>query len=738
MIIFPLFAILSLVPPQVGQADDIRVPTTGARVLAATRASGPVKVDGVLDDEAWRAAPVAGEFVQSEPATGQAASERTEVRVVYDAGTLYVGAHLYDRQPAQLMVNDIRRDFQEQEQDDFEVILDTFRDHRNGYVFITNVEGAHADRQVASEGREINTNWDAAWTVRTQRVSDGWVAEMAIPFRALRFAAGADQHWGINFSRRIRRKNEVDFWSPIPREYTITRLSLAGTLVGVHPEGVARDVRLKPYTLARSVRGTGGSEFTSTGDAGVDLKARVSPGLTLDATVNPDFAQAEADEQQVNLTQFSQFFPEKREFFLENSGVFYVGDAARNTRVQAAPTPDEDLLLFFSRRVGLAANGTPLTIPAGLRLTGKAAGLNIGALAMRTQASGTTSANTYSTLRLRRNLGNGSDLGFIVMSREGSGVTPDWNRVGGVDLNVRFRGTVDWNSFGMLSRAPEKDGGQYTWRSSVSYEGARAHAKIATLAVGDGFQDDLGFYRRTDVRKWFLDLGLRPRTAWLRAHGIREVHPHIVWNYYESLDGRTIGKNLHSGNTLFFNSGAYWELSVNPRYELISTPLRLDRSRPLAPGIAPGGYAWREWMLTGSTDQSRPLSLAFRGIAGGLWSGDQRTASGTVTYRPNFKFRITSGVQQSRVTLDQPQQRFDLTLLTERANYSFTTNMFLDALAQYDPHTHTWNSNARFNLIHHPLSDLFVVYNEQRIWVPGQTVAPGRSLVVKFTQMFSL
>ncbi len=738
MLILPLFAVLSLGQAPQGSADSILASGRAGRVAAAVRTTRPVKVDGVLDDEAWRPAPVAGDFVQSEPNTGAAASERTEVRVLYDANTLYIGAYLHDREPQRMIVNDIKKDFREEDQDDFEVILDTFHDRRNGYVFITNVEGARADRQVSSEGREINASWDAVWTVKTRRVADGWVAEMAIPFRALRFAAGAEQTWGINFSRRIRRKNEIDFWAPIPREYSLTRLSLAGTLEGVHPEGASRDLRVKPYGLARSVRGTGGREFTTSGDAGVDVKARVTPGLTLDATINPDFAQVEADEQQVNLTQFSQFFPEKREFFLENSGVFYVGDAARNNRVQAPPTPDEDLLLFFSRRVGLTAGGQPLTIPAGLRLTGRAGALGVGALAMRTADAPGTPGSSYSTLRVRRNVGRGSDIGFIAMSREGSAGRADWNRVGGVDANIRFFGKVDWNSFAMMTRTPGRDGGQYTWRTSLNYEGRAVHAKAATLTLGDGFQDDLGFYRRTNVRKWFLDAGLRPRTPWLAAHGIREVHPHFTWNYYESLDGRTIGKNLHTGNTLFFNNGGFMELSANPRYEYITAPFRLNRANPVSEMIAAGGHAWNEWMLKWTTDQSRKASLQITGTTGGLWTGTQRTVHSTVTLRPSYKFRMSAGLQQSRIVLDVPAEKFDVTLLTGRANYSFTTNMFLDALAQYDPHAHVWNSNVRFNVIHHPLSDLFIVYNEQRMTTPDQHVAPGRSLVVKFTQMFAL
>ena len=363
----------------VGETAGTR-PTTGhaARTLAALQVRDVIRVDGVLDDEAWSRAAVAKDFTQSEPREGQPATEPTEVMVAFDAQYLYIGARMRDSDPSREIVNDIRKDFREDDQDDFEVIIDTFRDRRNGYIFIVNPEGGRVDRQIANEGREINSSWDAVWDVKTQRTREGWTAEFRIPFRTLRFDPGVDQSWGINFSRRIRRKNEVTFWSPVPRAYNLMRLSMAGDVTGLQPGQSGRDIRIKPYLLNTTLRGVGGTSFDNEINAGVDAKVAVTRGLTLDLTVRPDFAQVEADEQQVNLTQFAQFFPEKRESFLENSGIFYVGDAARLNRVFTPPTPDDDNLLFFSRRIGIRADRQPLEIDAGARLTGVAGGFGIG------------------------------------------------------------------------------------------------------------------------------------------------------------------------------------------------------------------------------------------------------------------------------------------------------------------------------------------------------------------------
>jgi hypothetical protein len=231
------------------------------------------------------------------------------------------------------------------------VILDTFADRRNGFVFVTNAAGAKSDTQIANEGRDVNTSWDAVWTVATRRDAGGWSAEIRIPFKTLRFESGGDRVWGVNFSRRIRRKNETDYWSPVPRVYNLYRAGLAGTLAGLADPSQGRNLRIKPWISADSTRPVAGASFDPGAHAGLDVKYGVTPSLTLDVTAKPDFAQAEADEQQVNLTQFSLYYPEKREFFLENTGTFYFGDIPRESRLgnNRFAAPEEEMLLFFSR-----------------------------------------------------------------------------------------------------------------------------------------------------------------------------------------------------------------------------------------------------------------------------------------------------------------------------------------------------------------------------------------------------
>lgn len=726
------FVVLALLfaAPLGAQVSVTRTDAERPRV-EAVEAHGAIRVDGALDDEAWqRAAPVT-DFTQAEPREGQPATERTEVRVAYDRDNLYIAAYLHDDEPDALVITDIKKDFTETEQDAFSVILDTFRDRRNGYVFMTNPEGARADQQVANEGREINASWDAVWQVRSRRVADGWTTEMAIPFRALRFDEGVDRPWGINFSRRIRRKNELAFWSPVPRSFALTRVSLAGDLVGLPRAAASRDLRVKPYVLASEARAVGREEYDGSQELGVDAKARVLDAFTLDLTLNPDFAQVEADVQQVNLTQFSQFFPEKREFFLENSGLFYVGDAARNNRVLAVPTPDEDLLMFFSRRVGVADDGRAIPITAGGRLTGKVGGTSLGAIVMRTDGIEGIPGSDYAVVRVRQDAFSGGDVGAILMTRRGSAPGDDYNNVYGADATVRFKGAIDWNTYVVGTDSPGLDGGQYGWRTSLNREGNLVHVKFGAMQLGEHFDNDLGFYRRTGMRKYFADIGIRPRPEALRRRGVREIHPHIVWNFYEDLHGHMVGKNLHSGFTFFMNDGAFTELSVNPKFERIEKPFRI------ASGIDPiptGSYGWTEYQIRGSSDPSRPISGGFTGIVGGLWSGTQRTVNADFTLRPSYAFFLETRLQRTLGDLDRPDAEFTKTFWTFRANYSFSTDMFVDALVQYDPGSDQINSNVRFNLIHHPLSDIFLVFNEQRFHT-GEPTPPGRSLTLKGTWM---
>ena len=706
----------------------------GRLQVVATQAES-VKVDGVLDDEVWKRAQPITNFVQSDPMEGEPATEPTKVWVAFDTNTLYIAAYCYDEKPDELVLNDIREDFTPGSQDSFEVILDTFADRRNAFVFITNPAGARSDQQSANEGREVNTSWDAVWSVQTNVVSDGWTLEMSIPFKSLRFEQ--DQpFWGINFSRRIRRKNETTYWSLVPRQFQIYRVSLAGNLVGLQQGNSGRNLQVKPYVAARTLRDTGKVRFSGNGNVGLDVKYGLTPSLTLDVTVNPDFAQAEADEQEVNLTQFSQFFPEKRDFFLENSGIFFVGDVQRSrigNRATSGPRRDTDLLPFFSRRIGLTEDGREIPVNAGGRLTGRIGGTSIGALAIQTGKTETDQSNNYSVLRVRQDISERVSFGSIFLMRQARAAVGDYNRVWGFDTNVRVFENLDWSGSFLKTQTPGLTDGQYSYRTSYLYESPVFYSRGGLLQLGENFRNDLAYYQRVGIRKWTQDFGFRLRPKGMSRFGLRELQPHANMSYYTDLSGQLAAKRIHKAFSFHFNSGASIEFANNGRFEELTSPFYIyAKGQP----IPVGRYGWDEWWSRFHSDPSRTISASGTIIWGDLWSGTQRTFQGQVSIKPGYQFQADLGLQRTSAKLNLPRIDFVTSIWTLRTNYSFNTNMFFDSLLQYDRVRERVNANVRFNLIHRPLSDLFVVYNEQR-FVTDEPIIPGRSVIVKFTQMMT-
>ena len=725
-------ALLLLVSSSPVFAQAIISSPDGRKQVGAVQTTTPMVVDGTLDEAVWTLAAPATGFIQADPLEGQPASEDTDVRLAYDADYLYIGVLCRDSAPTGIVVNEIRKDFTGRDQDTFEVMLDTFGDHRNGFVFATNARGAKADTQVSNEGRDVNPNWDAVWWVAARTNADGWTAEFRIPFKTLRFEAGDGHTWGVNFARRVRRKNEVSYWSPVSRAYSIYRASAAGTLTGLPSLRSGRNIRIKPFLVGGAVRAVGEPEFGGDFSGGVDFKAGITPSLTLDATLNPDFAQAEADEQQVNLTQFSLFFPEKREFFLENAGIFYFGDIPRNQRQTSRfRPPEEDLLLFFSRRIGLNNNGEQQPLYGGVRLTGRAGAFGIGLMTMQSQEDSGRPGNNYTVARLRRDIFKNSDIGAIVLSRQPSGDSRDFNRVGGLDANFRFFKGLSINGFVSRSDTPGVTGNQNAAKVSIGWEDSQRRLQTSIMTIGEGFKDDLGFVRRSGVTRQFYDGALFWQPESLRQRGIRQLQPHARTWIYHNPDGELVSQTVHIANQTTWNNGSYFEYAFEPRTEALNRPFAI------APGVSipVGRYDWIQHLLLYEGDHSRAFSGSIRATLGEFWSGSQKTYQLSLLYRPTHKVVFDLGVQVSDIDLELPDASFTTTLINFRSGYSFSSSMFLDTLVQYRNDVKQFSANLRFNLIHRPLSDFFIVYNESQFTDTTQTA--GRGVVVKYTQMFS-
>ena len=708
---------LPLTSAAVPQDFDVEAVRATKRV-AAVRIAEPIVIDGVLDEAAWSLAEPAVDFHQQFPDEFAPATERSSVRFLYDNEMLYIGAMLSDGEPDRLIIDSLRRDFSNFQTDSFLVVLDTFLDQRNGYGFVTNAAGAQRDVQASDNGRRNDGNWDGAWIVRSTVTESGWSTEMAVPFKTLRFPPGDEQQWGLNMQRVIRRKNEFVTWSPVPRQFSHYAVGYAGLLTGITGIQSGSDLRITPFATGQFTnRAPGRRTWDNGGDGGVDMKWGVTSSLLLDASYRTDFSQVEADEQQINLTRFSLFFPEKRQFFLENPASFQIG-------LSAVEAERRDLIPFFSRRIGLSASGLPIPVIGGLRLTGRPAGYGIGLLTMQTDEDEGQPGANYTVARLRRDLTNTAAVGAFYFGREATG-SPNFNRVAGVDLRLAPRPALEIEAFGMQSTTTGASS-DFAGRTSFRLDTNAHRARMGLVHIGDAFRHDIGFVPRRGIATLFggYERVLRPANtrAAIREHTVGVELDTTGDDHYDQLLTR-VGSLTYG---LQFRDGAVMNARVNSTYE------RLDAPFTVGPGlsIGVGEYAFENVAIDYRSDQSATLSGNVGLETGEYWSGNRRAVTGGVRFRLNEHVATSANI--TRNVIDLPEGSFTADLARFRLDWSFTPRMFLNAFVQYNGEADAWLSNIRFNLIHRPLSDIYVVWNETR--VPGDT---RRALMLKYTHLIA-
>jgi len=573
---------------QIALRGQARPPTRRAAApqgkrIVATRTSEPPLIDGVLGDRAWQQATPVTDFVQAEPLEGQPATEKTEVRLLYDDTALYISVICFDSDPSQIVTTDSRRDSSLSDMDSFQVIFDTYHDRQNGFIFGTNALGMEYDAQVRNEGETqssgppslgrtstgsgggLNVNWDGAWQVKAQIADDGWRAEFRIPLRTLRYGA-PPQNWGVNFSRNIRRKREQVYWSPVARVYNLTRLSSAGELRDLQLK-TPRNLKVMPYAIGSANRNfTSGAVTDGQRDWGVDAKVGVTSSLNLDLSYNTDFAQVEVDEQQINLTRFNLLFPEKRPFFLENRGLFAVG---RNGEVD----------LFFSRRIGITDTGTLVPIQGGARLTGKAQGVNIGLIDMQTERVGNTPANNFMAARVSKDLPSRSSVGGIFVARNATGTGPGsdgWHRTWGTDAKWGVTDSLTVSGFAAKTETPDASGRQFAYNGGAEFRNRVTRLYFDYTEVGEHFNPEVGFLERTGgYRQISTGYYKNLRRKWLSDLKLREWRPHATYESYWGFDGFNDTSLLHVDNALDFESGHLISPGLNIQHEGLRAPFQV-------------------------------------------------------------------------------------------------------------------------------------------------------------------
>lgn len=699
--------------PTVAQQAPEAIPA-----VRAVRVETPPELDGLISEEVWDSIPPATDFVQQNPDEGAPSTQRTEVRIGFDDSNLYFGVICFDTEPERIVVTQNRRDGSLEDTDSVQLLIDAYNDGQNAFVFGTSPTGIEFDAQVTKAGQTrgsgggparagggagaqragaaaFNLNWDAVWKVRSQVTERGWESEIVIPFRTLRYRPGSDQTWGLNISRNIRRRNELSFWSPVSRAFQFSQIELAGKLHGVEAR-THRNLKLLPYVIGgvsqdfRRAEGRSDTEI----DGGLDVKYSLTPGLTLDATVNTDFAQVEVDDVQINLTRFDLFFPEKRPFFLENSGFFEFGSP-------------REVEIFFSRRIGLDENRQEVPIDAGGRVSGKMGRYQVGFLNMQTRhAEGRAPANNYAVGRVSRELPNRSSIGVIGVNRQSVGELEGvgaYNRTFGADANIGIGKYANWFTYVAGTQTPGLEGESHAYSSRLDFDDATHRISVSYLEVGGNFNPEVGFVRRVKFRKPSASY----RYSYYPKKGAwRSIEPHAFFQNWYTLgtnDKESGFEHYHLDSRL--QNGGRLGLAYNRNFERISRPFLVF------PGVTIpiGRYQFGE---TIANFQSDPSATFFGGgtfAVGNFYSGDITALSLTGGVRKGQN--LTWTFSWSRNNIDLPVGAFNTDLASLRFNWSITPKSYFQTLSQYSNRTNQLSHNIRLGLLSTSSTGLFVVYN---------------------------
>jgi len=723
-------------PPPPEAPATINRDANGRATVRAVRLDAPLQLDGVLDEPVYNTVePISG-FVQQQPFPGAPGSEKTEAWIFYDDEAIYVAAQLWDSLPEdQWIANEMQKDSRQLiSNDGFLAVFDTFYDRRNAFAFRVNPIGGFSDIQVTDEQCCGNSDWNPVWQVRTGRFDEGWTVEMWIPFKSLRFRPGPSQVWGVQLGRELPSRIEEVYLTPVPisagaGQY---RISAGATLVGLEVPAGNRTFEIKPYTigsLATDRIATPPISNAGAGDFGVDVKYGLTENLTADFTYNTDFAQVEVDEQQVNLTRFSLFFPEKREFFLENQGIFDFGQSPGSgfsSSASGATAPN----IFFSRRIGLK-QGQTVPILGGGRLTGKVGDFNVGAINIQSGDEPTANAlsTNFSVLRIKRDILRRSRIGGIFTGRSVSQVGNGSNEAYGLDGAFSFYDNVNFFGYYARTDTPGLKQDNTSYQAAFSYDADLYRFRMEHLLVGDNFNPEVGFLRRDDFRRTFVSTQYSPRPAGIAA--VRQFSFSGSLDYILNGSGQIETRILQGRFRTSLESSDSFSASIQQDYELLTQPFQI------APEVAipVGGYEFQDYSVSYSMGPQRRFTGSFSLQHGQFFGGDItaiRYSRGRLIITPQFSFEPSVSLNSIKL----PQGEFTTKLATTRLTYTFTPRMFVGGLLQYNSTRNVLSTNVRLRWEYEPGSELFVVYNDQRDTELGRNypLLENRAFIVKFTK----
>ena len=705
LLIFLFAYLLALTPLMANAAVD-----NSEYQAEAHRAFGSIEIDGNLNEPDWQEATPVGQFRQVEPDAGEPMTLPTEVRILYDAENIYFGFTCFDSDVSKIIANDMRRDARElHENDNVFLILDTYNAKRSGFAFRLNALGAVQDTAINNSGDSFNRDWDAVVDCQSQIHSDRWTSEISIPFGQLRFKESEQMTWGLNLSRGIRRTNEEGTWAPVPSSYggrAKYRTAYMGNLVGLEGIKPKKQIELLPYILPGVSRVEEDDETDGEFEMGLDLKYGVTTNLIADLTLNTDFAQVEADEEQVNLTRFSLFFPEKRPFFLEGAGLFDFGVPRPSFR---RPPP---FLLFYSRRIGIE-EGHAIPIIGGGKITGKMGPYGLGLLNVFTNDFHTDESITdpdeivdvprtnYSVLRMTRDLFSGSRVGLIAINKQDS---ENYNRAGGLDFSYRPADRLEIRGLWARTADSEEDvGNGDAWYIGSNWRDDLFDLSAGYTDIGDNFNPEVGYVRHQGSRRVHSEMQYTPRP---RKFGIREIQagPEVDYILTQENELETLDITLESRIEL--NNGERITFQVRRTEEHLEEDF--DVYDDIIIPVDEYEFNWVRVMV--ETDESKMFAGRFGVEVGDFYDGTSRGFEVDAGFKPNGRFVLETQYQFARVEL--PVGSFDAHVLASRAVYSFSTRFFAKLFAQWNSADDVVSTNFLLNYIYRPGSDFYLVFNQ--------------------------
>ena len=650
--------------------------------VEAYRTFGSIEIDGDFNEPDWQEAKPVGQFSQVEPDAGEPMTLPTEVRILYDEENVYFGFTCFDSNISKLVANDMRRDARELHENDYVfLILDSYNDKRSGVAFRVNALGAVQDTAISNSGDSFNRDWDAVVDCQSRIHSDRWTSEIAIPFGQLRFKESEQMAWGLNLSRGIRRTNEEGTWAPVPSSYggrAKYRTAYMGSLVGLEGIKPKRQIEFLPYVLPGLSRTEEDDKTDGEFEVGLDLKYGLTTNLIADLTYNTDFAQVEADEEQVNLTRFSLFFPEKRPFFLEGAGLFDFGVPRPSFR---RPPP---LLLFYSRRIGIA-DGHAVPILGGGKITGKMGPYGVGLLNVFTNQYHTDESITdpddivnvprtnYSVLRMTRDLFSGSRVGLIAINKQDS---ENYNRAGGLDFSYRPADRLEIRGLWAGTADSEEDvGNGDAWYIGSNWQADLFDLSAGYTDIGDNFEPEVGYVRHKGSRRFRSETQYTPRP---RKFGIREIQVGPEIDYILTQENEL--------ETLDITLGSRIELDNGERitFQVSRTAEHLDEDFDIYDDviIPVGEYEFNWFRVMVETAQSGMFAGQFGVNVGDFFDGTRRGFEVDTSFKPNGRLVVETQYQFDRVAL--PWGSFNANVLAGRVVYSFSTRLFAKLFAQWN------------------------------------------------------